>query len=128
MKMFSIYKTALRTKSQNLAIKPPPRRGFGGGSDLHTAPKAAGNSGGVQKSGTKLETVSFYHYLCIHGFQTRIGLCPDGRPAGGDRATGELDRTRLEAQHAAGRDGLREDLHGGQRHRAAEPSDAGAEP
>jgi len=32
------------------------------------------------------------------------------------------------AQHAAGRDGFGKDFHGSQRHRAAEPSDAGPEP
>ena len=63
-----------------------------------------------------------------HGLQTRIGLRPDGRPAGSDLAACRFDPPRLETQRPARRHGLGQDLHRGQRHRAAQPPDVGPEP
>ncbi len=70
------------------------------------------------------EPTLFLHY----GFQTRIGLRPDGRPARSHRTACRGHHPRVEAQHAGRRDRLGQDFHGGQRHRGAEASDAGAEP
>ena len=54
---------------------------------------------------------TIFRNFADHGFQTRIRLRPDGRPAGGHCAARRLDPPRLEAQHAAGCDGFGKDLY-----------------
>ncbi len=82
----------------------------------------------LAKPGRHFTIPFFFTYFLHHGFQVGIGLRPDGRPAGSDRTARRLDPPRLQTQHPAGRHGFGKDLHGGQRHRATQPPDAGPEP